>query len=780
MHAIGAKPGLLGVRLSALAALAVCLTTTLTVRAESAAVLGQSVEGFSLKDYRGKQWSLDQFADRKAVVLVMLGTECPLAKLYGPRLAQLAAEFEPQGVAFLGICANQQDNVTELNHYARVHGIEFPLLKDLGNQVADALHAQRTPEVFVLDAQRKVRYHGRIDDQYGFQTNRVGYQRAKPDRRDLAEALGELLAGKPVSQPDTAVHGCLIGRVRQPNAASEVTYSKQISRIFNANCVACHREGQIAPFALSNYQEAVGWAEMIREVVEEQRMPPWHADPRYGDFANDARLSEDDKQAIYRWVDAGAPEGNPNDLPEPPQFASGWMIPEPDEVIYMRDEPYDVPAEGVVDYQRFVVELDWPEDRWLKAIEPRPGNPAVVHHVVMYLMPPDGPKKGAAGRLRTDWIAAYAPGLRPLVLPDDMARYVPKGSKLIFELHYTPNGTAQPDRSYLGVVFADASKVKREVAVKNAGNFTFKIPPGDGNCEVESHHLFRDETLLLSVSPHMHVRGKDFYYELIYPDGKVEPILSVPQYDFAWQTTYWFKEPKRLPKGTKMHCVAHFDNSTANLNNPDPTQEVKWGEQTFEEMMFGWFEMAIANQDLTQPQPPPVARTQQFLKNVADGGVEVDQQLREVASKSLEPVSGESPQENFKFFAYYLCDTVPQLDRVCITYVEDGDLRVQAVEELNGVKTILRTTSTTFKAKDQELADYSSRSEPTVNADLNKAKGSVLGRMAKRGLTSSLHVPIQFDGRQMSVNFWSEEPDAFPPAAVKLLTEVAAELARKR
>lgn len=750
------------------------------VRAEAAAVLGKSVQNFALKDYRGKEWSLDQFAESKAVVLVFLGTECPLAKLYGPRLAQLAAEFEPLGATFLGVCSNQQDNVTELNHYARVHGIEFPLLKDLGNKVADQVQAQRTPEVFVLDAQRRVVYHGRIDDQYGFQTNRVGYQRNKPERRDLAEALSELLAGKPISQPDTTVHGCLIGRVREPNRASEITFTKQISRIFNNNCVSCHREGQIAPFSLSNYQEAVGWAEMIREVVEEQRMPPWHADPRYGKFSNDARLSEEDKQTIFKWVDAGAPEGNPNDLPEPPKFASGWMIPEPDDIIYMREEPYDVPADGVVDYQRFIVQLDWPEDRWLKAIEPRPGNPAVVHHVVMYLMPPDGPKNGAAGRLRTDWIAAYAPGLRPIVLPDEMARFVPKGSKFVFELHYTPNGTAQPDRSYLGVVFADPSKVKREVAVKNAGNFTFKIPPGAGNFEVESHHQFRDDTLLLSVSPHMHLRGKDFYYELIYPDGKVEPILSVPQYDFAWQTTYWFTEPKHLPKGTKMHCVAHFDNSAGNLNNPNPNQLVKWGEQTFEEMMFGWFEMAIADQDLTKPQPPPLARKKLFLKNAAEGGVEMDEQMREIASKALQPFSDENPAENFKFFAYYLSDLVPMIDRVCVTYVEDGSLRLAAVEEINGFKTIFRTTSTAFKAAGQDLADYSARSEPTVNADLNKARGSVIQKMAKRGLTSSLHVPAQHNGKPVSINFWSGEPDAFPPEAVKLLSQIAAELVRKR
>lgn len=732
--------------------------------------LGRAIEPFVLRDYRGREHTLAEYDDRPLLVLAVIGTECPLARLYGPRLAQLAEEYGPRGVAFLGLSPNQQDSVTKLAAYARAHGIEFPILKDLGNVVADQIGAQRTPEVFVLDAQRRIRYWGRIDDQYGLSDRLVGYQLPEPRRRDLAIALDELLADQPVSQPVTTAPGCLIGRVRQPAADADVTYARDIAPIFNQHCVSCHREGQIGPFPLTNHDEAVGWAEMIREVVDQRRMPPWHADPHYGEFINDARLSDDELAAIGRWVEAGAPLGDPADLPAPPEFPTGWMIPEPDVVINMRDEPYTVPAEGTVEYQRFVVDPGWTEDKWIKAIEPRPGNPAVVHHVVMYLIPPRGPNTGAAGRLRTDWLAAYAPGLRPQVLPDGIARFAPAGSRLVFELHYTPNGVEQDDLSYLGIVFADPASVRKELAVKNAGNFSFRIPAHDPNYRVESRFRFRENTLLWSVSPHMHLRGKDFLYKVLYPDGREETVLWVPQYDFAWQTTYVFTEPKYLPKGSELFCVAHFDNSADNLNNPDPSLDVTWGEQTWQEMMFGWFEMALADQDLTLPQPEPLGRVKEYLAAVEAGAIQVDGQMREVAAKGLDD------EETFRFFAYYLQELVPQIDRVCVTYNDAGKLRAQAVEELNELDTPLGTTTASTLADGQALAEALSARGPVVCDDLGQAEGSLARRFFRRGVISSVHFPVEIDGRPMTVNFWSTDPAAFPPEAVQTLAEVVAAL----
>ncbi|MBI2825966.1 MAG: redoxin domain-containing protein [Planctomycetia bacterium] len=739
----------------------------MTARAEENSSIGKKIANFSARDYRGKETSLGDVAQSKLVVVAFLGTECPLAKLYGPRLAELEKQYAGKGVAFLGIDSNRQDLVTEIAHYARESQIGFPLLKDAGNAIADAFAAARTPEVFVLDQNRVVRYRGRVDDQYGFQDKGVAYQRNEPTRRDLAEALDELLAGKTVSQPLTAVQGCLIGRMKEPVKDSEVTYSNQIARVLNAKCVECHRPGQIAPFPLRNYEEAVGWADMIQEVTHQRRMPPWHADPSIGKFANDCRLSDEELALIGKWVKNGAPEGDPKDLPEPPKFTDGWQIGDPDQIVYMADEPYDVQAEGTVEYQRFVIDPGWTEDKWIKAMECKPGNHAVVHHVIVYVIPPGVAPTGRAGRLQTNWLGAFAPGLRQEPLDEGMARYVQKGSKLLFEMHYTPNGTAQKDRSFAGFVFADPASVKREVAVQNAGNFTFKIPPGDPNFEVESEFVFRQKAILLTISPHMHVRGKDFRYDLVYPDGKTETILWVPRYDFGWQTTYWLTEPKILPRGTKMHCVAHFDNSPDNLANPDPTATVSWGEQTWEEMMFGWFEMALADQDLTSPATESAERVKEFLKQAEGDTLSVDGQIKAMAPKAID-----SPK-SWEIFSWQVFELVPQLDRMCITGIDGDTLRLKLVQERLGLKTPFRSTATVVKTEGELLADYAKADKTAVNDSLAGLASPILNKMAKKEIRSSMHVPVEIDGQKCTVNFWSSEEGAFPPQAVRILDEVA-------
>jgi hypothetical protein len=288
------------------------------------------------------------------------------------------------------------------------------------------------------------------------------------------------------------------------------------------------------------------------------------------------------------------------------------MSPEPDQVVQM-PKPFDVPAEGTVPYQSFVVDPGWTEDKWVAAMEPRPGNPAVVHHIVMYVIPPKGVSKYFSANLpktQLDWFASFSPGFRQPVLPKGTARYIPKGSKLIFQMHYTPNGTAQSDQSSVGIKFADPKDVKQEIAVQHSGEHNFVIPAHAGNHEVQSEYTFAHDSLLWSVSPHMHLRGKDFLYTLVFPDGKEEIILDVPQYDFGWQTTYTLADPKRVPKGSKLRCVAHFDNSENNLNNPDPTKEVRYGPQTWEEMCYGWFEIVLADQDLTSELAKGPANTQ--------------------------------------------------------------------------------------------------------------------------------------------------------------------------
>ncbi|MEX0711862.1 MAG: redoxin domain-containing protein [Pirellulales bacterium] len=552
-------------------------------------VIGRRMGDFSLRDFRGKTHALADYAESKVVVLAFTGCQCPLARLYSPRLAQLAEEFSPRQVTFLAINSNRQDSLTELGTYARIHGLEFPVLKDAGNELADQVGAVRTPEVFVLDQQRVVRYRGRIDDQFA-----VGIKRAAVSRRDLAEAIDELLAGKEVSVPETPAEGCFIGRADKRQATGDVTYSNQVARLLEARCVRCHRPGEIAPFPLTSYDEVVGWADTIREVVQQGRMPPWFADPAHGNFANDARLSDEEKQLVYQWVDGGCPEGDRAQLPEPNEYIEGWQIPEPDQVVYLGDEPVSVQAEGVVAYQYYVVDPGFTEDRWLRAAEARPDNRSVVHHIVAFFIPP-GAKLGSGIR---GAMVGYAPGMPPVRYPAGAAQFIAAGSKMVFQMHYTPNGSEQKDRSYVGLVFADPATVTQRVRGGMIPNRSFEIPPGADNHEVRSEQRLTRDLRLLTLTPHMHLRGKSFRYEAEYPDGRREILLDIPRYDFNWQLRYELAEPKLLPEGTLLLCTAHFDNSQGNPSNPDPTQTVRWGDQTFEEMMIGYYGALPAEPDV--------------------------------------------------------------------------------------------------------------------------------------------------------------------------------------
>ncbi|MEX2357046.1 MAG: redoxin domain-containing protein, partial [Pirellulaceae bacterium] len=521
------------------------------------------------------------------------GVECPLAKLYSQRLEQLHGEYAEQGVAILGVNSNQQDSLSKMAGYVRRHSLTFPLLKDPANRVADQVGARRTPEVIVLDAERKIRYRGRIDDQY-----QIGVVRDNPTQTEMRAALDQLLAGKEVTVAETQPIGCLIGRILPSDESSEVTYSNQIARIFQNRCVECHRTGEIGPFALQSYDDAVGWAEMIAEVVEDRRMPPWHADPKYGHFRNSGHLSDEERSLIYRWVEAGAPEGNAADLPEPRTYVTGWNLPrKPDAVFNVTPKPHAVQAEGEVKYQYFAVDPGFTEDKWITAAQLIPGNRQVVHHILAFALPP-GERSESLGGAR-GFLVGYVPGMIPEPLPAGMAKKIKAGSRLIFQMHYTPIGSPQEDQSKLGLIFADPAEITHEVTTTSAIQQRLAIPPGADNHRVEakSKPSPSDETLLLSLMPHMHLRGKSFRYTAKYPDGNEEILVDIPAYDFNWQTGYRLVEPKPMPAGTVLHCVAHFDNSDRNPHNPDPTQLVRWGDQTWDEMMIGYF-------DIAQPRPP--------------------------------------------------------------------------------------------------------------------------------------------------------------------------------
>jgi len=557
---------------------------------------------FKLQDFWGADYSLSQWEDKRAVVVVFLGTECPLAKLYGQRLTELAQQYEPQGVQFVGILSNRQDSLEDMSHYARQHEIEFPLLKDLGNRVADQLGATRTPEAFILDPLRIVRYQGRIDDQYG-----VGFSRADVSRSHLTAALDELLTGQEVSVPKVEAVGCLIGRVQRGEPTGEITYCNQIARILNDRCISCHREGQIAPFAMTDYDEVVGWADTMLEVIDNGRMPPWHANPAHGQFLNDARMPDEEKRIFAEWVANGTPVGDRSDLPPPPEFLEGWQIPEPD-VVYRMPEAFQVPAKGVVPYQHFYLDPGFTEDKWVCGSEARPGNRSVVHHLILFYLPP-GQERHKPQDPLFNAIAAFAPGMPALVGPEGCALRIPAGSKLGFQVHYTPNGSPQTDISEAGLIFLDPKQVKKQLEIEAAFNWRFIIPPGVKDYPISAEYRLPQDSLLYTLTPHMHWRGKSFRFTAQYPDGSEEILLDVPRYDFNWQNIYLLDEPKRLPESTNLLLEARFDNSAENPLNPDSTKSVHWGDQTWDEMMIGTFTLSPADQDLTlgPPRVEPLA-----------------------------------------------------------------------------------------------------------------------------------------------------------------------------
>jgi peroxiredoxin len=545
--------------------------------------VGAMVSDFSLKDIHRRPRSLGGFKDKKAFVVVFVDTECPVAALYLPGLIEWHRKYAGMGVQFLAIDSSRQDAFVSVSAFAQERNVPFPVLKDFDQQVADDFGARRTPEAFLLDAHRVIRYHGRIDDQY-----EIGVSRDKPTSRDLLQALDELLAGNPIINPETDVSGCPIERSAEPPHKVEVTYAKHVAPLVQKRCQECHRPGEIGPFSLLTYEDAQKRTSRIREAVLEERMPPWHADPHYGQFANDRRLSQEERDMLLAWIDQGALKGNDRELPPPLKFTQGWKIGEPDKIFSMAKE-FTVQATGVLDYQRFVVDPGFKEDVWVQAAECRPGNRKVVHHIIVYVLPP-GRREPYDADGTAAVLVGWAPGDMPAIYSPDTGRRVAAGSRLVFEVHYTPNGTEQRDRSSVGVRFA-LKPPANSIEMNILANMIFRIPPGAPHYKGQMTFVFPDDALLYSFMPHMHLRGVSARYELIYPDGTAQTLLSVPDYDFGWQSAYRFAKPLDVPKGSKLIWIGVWDNSADNPRNPDPKKPVFWGLQTWDEMQNGWMEV---------------------------------------------------------------------------------------------------------------------------------------------------------------------------------------------
>ncbi len=570
---------------------------------------GQIVPDFSLVDTRTGQ--VNRLSDYRGSVLVVVfvGTSCPVGDLYMPRLRELCGCYESRGVNFLAINSNESATVEDVADYARRSEALFPFLKDFDNQVADQLLIERTCEALLIDRQGRLRYRGAIDDQYG-----LGKRRDRPVRHYLTDAIDAVLTGRAVSPELTPVVGCPIERQspRRPQPSSpragsfmnlaisgreqtsrlrdlknggSLTYAADVAPVIHARCATCHRPGQVGPFSLLTFADARRWSASITEVVGDGRMPPWHADPGHGHFSNDRSVSDRDRSTLLAWVEQGCAPGDLSKAPEPPERPQGWTIGTPD-LVFELPETFRVPADGRVPIIHFRVPTNLREDIWVQAAEARPSDRTVVHHIFVYTEKYVG---GITRQKEKIFLASYLPGDVLSVYPPGVAKKLPAGSDLVFEVHYAPIGKVRFDRSSVG--FITTKSPPRHLAItRGIAAHGLRIPPGASDHVERANWSINKDIHVLSFSPHMHLRGKSFRYQASYPDGNVEVLLSVPSYDFAWQSVYRLAEPKAIPRGTTIHCEAHFDNSPGNIANPDPGRTVVWGEQTEDEMMMGYLD----------------------------------------------------------------------------------------------------------------------------------------------------------------------------------------------
>lgn len=634
-------------------------------QADSRLPIGQRpAEARSLRDLRGNQRRLAEFTGKRGVVVAFLATECPLANLYLPRILELAEKHQSEGVQFVAVYANEDETLDEVAAHSYDRNVPFPVLKDFGQGLADALGVERTPEVCVLDADLNLCYRGRIDDQYA-----VATRRPQPREHNLADAIASLVAGEDVKQSEVPADGCLLRRAPPPKADGEpVEYYKHVAPILQASCQTCHRPGRIGPFSLLTYEDARDSAEMLREVVAQRRMPPWHADPRYGEFHNSRAMSEQDVATLVRWVDGGMVEGDSSAAPPPLEWHEGWSIGKPDAIFTMH-KPSDIPADGVLPYRYFSIPTNFAEDRWVTKAECLPGNPEVVHHIIVYMISPgraDPHKRDDDMQALTVW----APGDTPLLCAPGTAVRVPKGTELVLEMHYTPNGQATTDQSSVGVIFA-TEPPEREIRTNLFANGHIRIPAHAQNHEETATRTFHKDSQLLALMPHMHWRGKNYRYEAVYPDGRTETLLSTPRWDFNWQTAYWFAEPIKFPAGSQIRAVAHWDNSRYNPANPDPERNVRWGNQTWDEMMVGWMvyvhdepiETAVAGRE---PNPAAMAMFKLFDRDADDRitRLEIPEQYIGLMERfGVDPDAGITPVAFEAIFNEVAGDLVPRRRR---------------------------------------------------------------------------------------------------------------------
>jgi peroxiredoxin len=570
--------------------------------------LNKKIDNITLHDVNGKARSLYDLQNKKAIVVVFLSFDCPVSTSYSSVLAEMAKTYRDKQVAFVGVNSSDDGDAAGIAKQAADYKLPFPVFKDEQFRAADAFKADTVPSVFVLDHNFVLRYRGRIDNGY--------YARLKKNsrttRHDLRQALDELLDGKAVSEPATKPIGCAIHRERKTRKDGIVTFYRDVLPIVQKNCQECHRPGAVGPFALMTYKQAVNWADDIKEYVQERKMPPWK--PVEGPaYQGERKLPEKDIATLVAWVDGGTPEGDPKDAPPPRKFVEGWQLGQPDLVLTVPEE-MTVGASGPDLFRCFVLPTNLSEDKFVTAVEVRPGNSRIVHHTLNYFdtsgtgrkLENKAKKETAQGDRGPGYSSAMGLGFRPPAgqvgtlggwapgnlshhLPDGYGYFLPKGSDVIIQVHYHRNGRVEKDRTSIGLYFAKGGQTKRWKNIVLPGRFLF-IPAGNDHYRVHGELEVLQECKLYSVMPHMHMLGREVKVTLTPPDGKARTLTAIKDWEYNWQETYFFKEPIAVKPGTRLAVEAIYDNSDKNPNNPfSPPRLVKFGEQTTDEMCYVFF-----------------------------------------------------------------------------------------------------------------------------------------------------------------------------------------------
>jgi hypothetical protein len=611
-------------RLLVLASLALLFTAIASpASAEDSAEAGRPLANVvHLQDSSGNVHSLSPRSSTAARVVVFLTGECPISKSFVPTLKRLHSDWQSKpGVTLYGVWSDSTTPPSEIAAFVKEYEIAFPVLIDREHVLAKALVPTHVPEAFVLNGEGQIAYRGRIDDTYA----KVGQRRPAATINDLADAVGAVLDGREIADAQTTPVGCHFETLPESAADDEITFTRDVAPIVFTNCVSCHREGEVGPFALTDYQSVAKRSKQIIEVVDDKLMPPWMPSQTHGEFEGQRSLSDADKQTLRDWAAASAPEGDASELPPLPPATDGWRLGKPDLIVEMETE-FELGAEGPDVFQCFVIPANVPEDKFIAAIDFVPGNSKIVHHSILFLDANGAARRkdaktpevgystfGGPGFTPTGSLGGWSPGKTPRRLSGGMGRYLKQGSDIVMQVHYHRSGKVEKDRSKAAIYFVD--KPKNVAADIWVAAHSHDIPPGATDYKVSSSYTLSQELQMLGVVPHMHLIGRSMVATAKLPDGSTRELVNVPNWNFNWQDDYRFTTPFRLPKGTVIEVEAIYDNSENNLANPSsPPKRVTWGEETTNEMMYCFFLVAVDN-----PKENLAPMLQEMLRREAIG-----------------------------------------------------------------------------------------------------------------------------------------------------------------